>query len=71
MSEQQSLDLKTTAKYISFGAKSKRPACITSDAGYQIFVPAGRRVLCCTIPMYGTYVSAEGERQVDYFFRRS
>lgn len=71
MSQQQSLDLKTTAKYISFGARSKRPACITSDAGYQIFVPAGRRVLCCTIPMYGTYVSTEGERQVDYFFRRS
>ena len=67
--DQQWLDLKTTAKYISFGAKSKRPACILSNRGYQILIPGGRRVMCCTIPMYGLYVYTEGEVQIDYFFR--
>lgn len=67
--DQQWLDLKTTAKYISFGVKSKRPACILSGGGYQILVPGGRRVMCCTIPMYGSYLYTEGEAQIDYFFR--
>ena len=66
--DQQWLDLKTTAKYISFGAKSKRPACVKSNSGYQILVPGGRRVMCCTIPMYGSYLYTEGEAQIDYFF---
>lgn len=63
------LDLKAAAKYISFGASSKRPACIMSNSGYQILVPAGRRVMCCTIPMYGSYIYTEGEPHIDYFFR--
>ena len=67
--ESQRLDLKSTAKYISFGAKSKRPACVISNNGYQILIPAGRRVMCCTIPMYGTYLYTEGEAQIDYFFK--
>lgn len=67
MSDKQWLDLKTTAKYISFGAKSKRPACILSNSGYQILIPAGRRTMCCTIPMYGSYLYTEGA-QIDYFF---
>lgn len=67
--DQQWIDLKSTAKYISIGAKSKRPACIASNSGYQILFPAGQRVMCCTIPMYGPYVSVEGVSQIDYFFR--
>lgn len=63
------LDLKTTAKYISFGAKAEIPACIISNNGYQILVPAGRRVMCCTVPVYGPYLYTEGEKQIDYFFR--
>lgn len=63
------LDLKSTAKYISFGAKSKKPACILSDSGYQILIPAGRMVMCCTISLYGCYVYVEGEAQIDYFFK--
>lgn len=62
------IDLKFTAKYISFGAHSKRPACIMSKKGYQILVPSGRRVMCCTIPMYGSYISTEDEDLIDYFF---
>lgn len=69
LSDQQWLDLKTSAKYISFGEKSKKPACVASNNGYQILIPAGRRVLCCTIPMYGNYICTEGEPQIDYYFR--
>ncbi|MBT9777371.1 AAA family ATPase [Clostridium sp. MCC353] len=67
--DKQWIDLKSTAKYISFGETSKRPACIMSNNGYQILVPAGKPVMCCTIPVYGTYLYTEGESQVDYFFR--
>lgn len=68
-SDRQWMELKSTAKYISFGEKSKRPACIMSNSGYQILVPAGRRVMCCTIPVYGSYLYTDGDKQVDYFFR--
>lgn len=69
LSDQQWIDLKSTAKYISFGAQSKKPACVSSSSGYQILIPAGRQVLCCTIPMYGSYLYTEGDPQIDYFFR--
>lgn len=67
--DKQLLDLKSTAKYISLGAKSQRPACLISNTGYQILVPAGIRTMCCTIPVYGSYLHTEGETQIDYFFR--
>lgn len=68
-SDNEWLDLKDTARYISFGAESERPACIISNNGYQILIPAGRRVMCCTLPVYGSYLYTEGEKQIDYFFR--
>ena len=61
--------LNNTAKYISLGADSERSACIMSNSGYQLLVPSGKLVMCCTIPMYGPYLYTEGEKQVDYFFR--
>lgn len=67
-SDQQWLNLKSTAKYISFGVNSKRTVCVKSSMGYEILIPAGRQVMCCTIPMYGSYVYTEGEPQIDYFF---
>ena len=67
--EKQRLDLNHTAKYISFGKNSAKSACVISDKGYQILIPAGIRALCCTLPMYGPYLSTEGETQIDYFFR--
>lgn len=69
LSDNEWLILKATAKYISFGEMSKRPACMMSNNGYQILVPAGRRAMCCTIPMYGSYLYTEGASQIDYFFR--
>lgn len=67
--DRQWIELKSTAKYISFGETSDRPALILSNNGYQILIPAGRRVMCCTVPMYGPYVNTEGDTQIDYFFR--
>ena len=66
--DKQLIDLKSTAKYISCGETSQRPACLISSGGYQILVSAGCRVMCCTIPVYGAYLSAEEETQIDYFF---
>lgn len=65
------VDMNVTAKYISFDSNSERPACLQSENGYRIFVPAGRVVMCCTIPVYGNYLYTEGEVQVDYFFERT
>lgn len=67
--EKQWIELKSTAKYISFGENSKRPACLMSNTGYRILVPAGKRIMCCTIPVYGSYIHTEGETHIDYFFQ--
>lgn len=64
------IDLKSAAKYISFDSNAQRPACLQSENGYRILVPAGRVVMCCTIPVYGKYLYTEGEGQIDYFFER-
>lgn len=63
------IELNATAKYISFGEKSCRPACILSNNGYQLLVPPGRKVMICTIPSYGSYLYTEGVPVIDYFFR--
>lgn len=31
--------------------------------------PAGSRVLCCNIAMYGTYISMEETDIIDYYLR--
>lgn len=67
--DKQWIELKSTAKYISFGENSKRPACLMSNNGYRILVPAGKRIMCCTIPVYGSYIHTEGETHIDYFFQ--
>ena len=69
LSDDEWIDLNASAKYISFGEKSDRMACMMSNQGYQILLPPGKKVLCCTIPMYGSYLYTEGVKQIDYFFR--
>lgn len=63
------IEIKSSARYISLGEESDRLACLMSNAGYQLLVPAGVRTMCCTIPLYGTYLYTEGKKQIDYFFR--
>jgi len=62
-------EIMQTARYISHGSSSKRPALIMSSKGYQILVPGGIKTLICTIPAYGPYLCFEDTPQIDYIFR--
>jgi DNA helicase-2/ATP-dependent DNA helicase PcrA len=61
-------DLCNTAKYISHGS-ADRPAVFMSTKGYQILVPAGIKVMSCTVTTYGTYLCFEDTPCIDYIFR--
>lgn len=56
------------ARYISFGGKRMRMPLLVSEYGYGIGAAAGPTVMCCAIPMYGTYLYTEGADQIDYYF---
>ncbi len=56
------------ARYISFGGKRLRMPLLVSEYGYGLGIAAEETVLCCNIPMYGTYLYTEGDRQIDYYF---
>ncbi len=56
------------ARYISFGGKKLRMPLLVSEYGYGIGSAAGTTVMCCAIPMYGTYLYTEGADQIDYYF---
>lgn len=58
-----------SAAYISFGKKQNRMAGIASENGYELMFPAGNRVLCCHVSMYGYYVGMEGCDCLDYYFK--
>lgn len=62
-------DINQSAKYISHGKDTNRPALIMSSKGYQILVPAGIKTLICTIPAHGPYLCFEDSEFIDYFFR--
>lgn len=56
------------ARYISFGGKRLRMPLLVSEYGYGIGIASEGTVLCCNIPMYGTYLYTKGKRQIDYYF---
>lgn len=56
------------ARYISFGGKKMRMPLLISANGYGIGVAAGMTAMCCTIPMYGSYLYTKGSGQIDYYF---
>lgn len=56
------------ARYISFGGKHLRMPLLVSGYGYGIGIASEETVLCCTVPMYGTYIHTEGDGQIDYYF---
>lgn len=56
------------AKYISFGQKPLRMPWLRSEKGYQLGIAATQGVVCCDIPMYGSYVHAEEMEEIDYYF---
>lgn len=62
------LKLNLSARYISFGGRSIKIPCVLSEKGYGLAFPAEDTVMCCAIPMYGPYVTAEKTAQTDYCF---
>lgn len=62
------LKMNMSAKYISFGGRTVKLPCVLSEKGYGIAFAAENTVMCCDIPMYGPYVTAEQTSQVDYCF---
>ena len=41
---------------------------LLSDNGYGILVATNKPVICCDISVYGSYLCAEDEQQLDYYF---
>lgn len=65
--KQEGRRLNKTAAYISHGESGELPFLI-SDKGYGILPAASGPVLCCDIPVYGSYLYLEKEPQQDYYF---
>ena len=56
------------ARYISYGKKKMKMPFVVSDNGYGLAIAAKSTVMCCNIPMYGTYISTVDMPQIDYYF---
>ena len=55
------------ARYISIGGKKKRMPLLLSGKGYGISVSAEQTVSFCDVGVYGQYICAENETQIDYY----
>lgn len=62
------MNLRKTARYISHGSGIGELPFILSDQGYGIVVAADSPVMSCDIPAYGSYLYAENEKQMDFYF---
>ncbi|MBR4607154.1 MAG: AAA family ATPase [Lachnospiraceae bacterium] len=62
------LKIGSSAKVISFGRGENEMPGIHSSNGYELLFPTERKTLCCNIPMYGPYISQEGEG-LEYYFK--
>ena len=63
------LKIGNSAAYFSYGRADDRYPGLASSKGYEMIFPAGSRVLCCNIGMYGTYISMEETDIIDYYLR--
>lgn len=59
--------MRGTARYISNEDGENLPL-LFSDKKYGLVFAAESPVICCDIPAYGTYLYAENEVQMDYYF---
>ena len=66
--ETAGLNLRKTARYISHDKDIGELPFILSDQGYGIVMAADSSVISCDIPAYGTYLHAESEEQMDFYF---
>ena len=62
------MNLRKTARYISHGNNIGALPFILSDQGYGMVLAADSPVMCCDIPTYGSYLHAESEEQMDFYF---
>lgn len=60
--------INNKARYISFGGKILRMPLVVSEYGYGLGIAADETVMCCDVPLYGTYLYTEGAGQIDYYF---
>lgn len=60
--------INNKARYISFGGKILRMPLVVSGYGYGLGIAADETVMCCDVPLYGTYLYTEGAGQIDYYF---
>lgn len=65
--EKAGIPLKGTARYLT-GGNADSLALLLSDKGYGILTAADSPVFCCDIPAYGSYLHADSEKQLDYYF---
>lgn len=68
MSVEELLPMNMKARYISYGKKKMRMPFVVSDNGYGLAIAAKGTVMCCDIPMYGTFLAVEETNQIDYYF---
>ncbi len=62
------IKLRGVARYISHGTNAERLPLLLSDKGYGIAMAAESPVICCDIPVYGSYLHGENEKWIDYYF---
>lgn len=70
--ETRGMNIRKTARYISHkspaAAASGALPFLLSENGYGIVLAADSPVICCDLPTYGSYLCAESEVQLDYYF---
>ncbi len=62
------LNLRGTARYISHENHTGELPFLLSDKGYGLLPATNGPVLCCDIPVYGSYIHAENAGQMDFYF---
>ena len=64
------MNIRKTARYISHKGVAASAALpfLLSEKGYGIVLAADSPVICCDLSTYGTYLCAESEVQMDYYF---
>lgn len=66
--EAAGMNLRGSARYISHEDSAEELPFILSDQGWGIIPAADSPVICCDVPAYGTYIHAESEEQIDFYF---
>lgn len=66
--ETAGISLRKTARYISHGNHAGELPFLLSDQGYGIVLATDSPVISCDLPTYGSYIHAESEEWMDFYF---